>query len=115
MHAFSYAEVVEDSGPAARQRDGRALDVAIGMLNRAEEEGPESLASAEALYYTARLWSAFIDDLGRPENGLARDLRAALISVGISLLREVERIRTGQTRSFRHLIDVSSIVREGLR
>jgi flagellar biosynthesis regulator FlaF len=27
----------------------------------------------------------------------------------------VERIRTGQARSFRHLIDVSSIVREGLR
>ena len=115
MHAFSYAEVVEDSGPNARERDGRALDVAIGLLKRAEEQGPESFEAIEALYFSTRLWSAFIEDLGRPENGLAKELRAALISVGISLLREVERIRTGESTSFKHMIDVSSIVREGLR
>ncbi len=104
-----------NSGPNARARDGEALDVAISLLTRAEECGLDSFESAEALYYSTRLWSAFIEDLGRPENGLARELRAALISVGISLLREVERIRTGESTSFRHLIEISSIVREGLR
>jgi flagellar biosynthesis activator protein FlaF len=115
MHAFKYAEVVEDSGPNARARDGKALDVAISLLERAAECGPDSVESAEALYFSTRLWSAFIEDLGRPENGLAKELRAALISVGIGLLREVERIRTGESTSFRHMIEISSIVREGLR
>ena len=82
MHAFSYAEVVEDSGPAARARDGKALDVAISLLKRAEEAGPDSLEFVEALYFSMRLWSTFVEDLGRPENGLAKELRAALISVG---------------------------------
>lgn len=115
MHAFSYAEVVEDSGPQARSRDGKALDIAISLLKRAEEEGPQSVEAVEALYFSTRLWSAFIEDLGRPENGLAKELRAALISVGISLLREVERIRTGESKSFKHMIEVSAIIREGLR
>jgi flagellar biosynthesis activator protein FlaF len=115
MHAFSYAEVVEDSGATSRERDGKALDVAIELLSRAEAKGAGSVESAEALYFSTRLWSSFIEDLGQPENGLAPDLRAALISVGIGLLREAERIRLGETESFAHMIDVSTIIREGLR
>jgi len=115
MHAFSYAEIVEDSGPSARARDGRALDIAIKLMKRAEECGPDSIESVEAFYYSTRLWTAFIEDLGQPENGLAQDLRAALISVGIALLREVQLIRDGGSTSFAHMIEISSIVREGLR
>lgn len=115
MHAFSYAEVVEDSGATSRERDGKALDVAIELLKRAEANGAGSVESAEALYFSNRLWSTFIEDLGRPENGLGQDLRAALISVGIGLLRESERIRSGEATSFAHMIEVSTIIREGLR
>jgi len=115
MHAFSYAEIVEDSGQSARERDGKALDVAIELMERGETSGMQSVESVEALYFSSRLWAAFIEDLSLPENGLAPELRAALISVGISLLREIERIRDGESKSFRHMIEVSSIVREGLR
>ena len=115
MHAFSYAEIVEDSGESARERDGKALDIAIDLLERGEESGLESVQAVEALYFSTRLWSAFLEDLSQTENGLAPELRAALISVGIGLLREIQRIRDGHSTSFRHMIEVSSIVREGLR
>jgi flagellar protein FlaF len=115
MYPFSYAEVVEDSAEQSRERDGRALDVSIELLKKADASGPGSLESIEALYFATRLWSAFIEDLGRPENSLSQQLRAALISVGISVIREAERIRTGASTSFTHMIEISSIVREGLR
>jgi flagellar biosynthesis activator protein FlaF len=115
MYPFSYAEVVEDSSENSRERDGQALDVSIALLKKADESGPESVESVQALYYATRLWSAFIEDLGRPENGLSQQLRAALISVGISVMREAERIRNGTSTSFKHLIEISTIVREGLR
>jgi flagellar biosynthesis regulator FlaF len=35
--------------------------------------------------------------------------------VGISVIREAERIRAGTATSFKHLIEISTIVREGLR
>ena len=115
MYPFSYAEVVEDSAERARERDGQALDVSIELLRKADESGAGSLESIEALYFATRLWSAFIEDLGRPENSLSQQLRAALISVGISVIREAERIRNGTSTSFKHMIEISSIVREGLR
>ena len=115
MYPFSYAEVVEDSAENSRRRDGQALDVSIELLKRADERGVESVESVEALYFATRLWSAFIEDLGRPENSLSQQLRAALISVGISVMREAERIRNGTSTSFKHMIEISTIVREGLR
>ena len=115
MYPFSYAEVVEDSAEKSRERDGRALDVSIELLKKADASGAGSLESIEALYFATRLWSAFIEDLGRPENSLSQQLRAALISVGISVIREAERIRNGSSTSFKHMIEISSIVREGLR
>jgi flagellar biosynthesis activator protein FlaF len=115
MYPFSYAEVVEDSAENSRERDGRALDVSIELLKKADVSGTGSLESIEALYFATRLWSAFIEDLGRPENSLSQQLRAALISVGISVIREAERIRNGTSTSFKHMIEISSIVREGLR
>jgi flagellar biosynthesis activator protein FlaF len=115
MYPFSYAEVVQDSAENSRERDGRALDVSIDLLKRAEETGVDSVESIEALYFATRLWSAFIEDLGRPENSLSTQLRAALISVGISVIREAGHIRDGSSTSFKHLIEISSIVREGLR
>lgn len=115
MVAFSYAEVLEDSGPSSRERDGEALDVSIARLHLAEEKGVDSIEAIEALYFATRLWTAFISDLGRDDNGLPKELRAALISVGISMLREAERIRQGGSKSFRLMIEISTIVREGLR
>ena len=115
MHRFAYAEVLEDSSESSRERDGRALDVSIDLLKRAERKGRQSHESAEALYFATRLWSAFMEDLARPDNGLPNQLRAGLISVGISVMREAERIRLGETESFTQMIEISSIVREGLR
>jgi flagellar protein FlaF len=115
MYPFSYAEIVEDSAESSRRRDGEALDVSIELLKKADASGAGSMESIEALYFATRLWSAFIEDLGRPENSLSQQLRAALISVGISVIREAERIRNGSSTSFKHMIEISSIVREGLR
>lgn len=115
MYPFSYAEIEQDSSANERRRDGEALDVSIEMLKRAREKGAGSLEAVEALYFTNRLWAAFIEDLSNPDNGLAQQVRASLISVGFSVMREVERIRTGASDDFAHLIDISSIVREGLR
>jgi flagellar biosynthesis activator protein FlaF len=115
MYPFSYAEVLEDSAETSRSRDGEALDVSIALLRRADQAGTSSVEAIEALYYATRLWGTFIEDLGRPENSLPQQLRAALISVGISVMREADRLRNGTSTSFKHLIEISTIVREGLR
>ena len=42
------------------------------------------------------------------------DLRAQLISIGIWMMKEIERLRTGATASFADLIEINAIIRDGL-
>jgi flagellar protein FlaF len=115
MYQFSYAEVVEDSGRDARQRERQAFERAIDLLKRAEERGANSSEAAEALFFLQRLWTILTTDLASDENALPASLRASLISIGIWIMKEVEAIRSGRTRSFLGLIDINTIISEGLR
>jgi flagellar protein FlaF len=115
MYQFSYAEVMEDSADDARSVERQALDRAIALMRLAEGKGPATREAIEAVYFVRRLWSALIEDLAKPENGLPEALRASMISVGLWLMREAERIRQGQAKSFAGMIDICTIVREGLR
>lgn len=114
MYKFYYDEVLEDSPKAARETERGALERSIELLRAAEKAGTQSRECVEALYYLRRLWSIFIEDLAKPENGLPERLRADLISVGLWVLREAEEVRQGRSTNFKGLIDVSRTISEGL-
>jgi flagellar protein FlaF len=115
MAMHSYAEILEDTSEENRSREYEALAESVRRLELAERNGSGSREGIEALVYLNRLWSILIEDLGSSENGLPKELRAALISVGLWVLKEADRIRTGVTESFAGLIEVSSMIRDGLR
>ncbi|TIV62781.1 MAG: flagellar biosynthesis regulator FlaF, partial [Mesorhizobium sp.] len=77
--------------------------------------GPESMEAVEALHFTSRIWTTFVEDLGSSDNALPKELRANLISIGLWLLRETEDIRQGRTNNFEGLIEVSQIIRDGIQ
>jgi flagellar protein FlaF len=114
MYQFTYAEVVEDSPREMRAREHDAMGRGVDLLEVAREAGAGSREADEALIYLRRLWSIFIDDLGSHGNDLPEDLRAQLISIGIWIIKETERLRTGATGSFDDLIEINAIIRDGL-
>ena len=61
-----------------------------------------------------RLWTTIIDDLGSEENALPKELKAAIISVGIFVLKEIERIRQGESNDYDTLIEITRSIRDGL-
>jgi len=115
MYQFSYADVQTDSVADARDREKQLLTRSIDMLVAAQESGPLSLKSIEAIHFLNRVWRSLIEDLGSPENALPSDLRANLISIGLWLLREAEEIRQGRSDNFDGLIEVSQIIRDGIQ
>ncbi len=114
MYQFTYAEVVEDSPQEMRARERDALDRAVDLLRRAEEAGVRSPEAQDALVYTRRLWTIFLDDLSSNGNELPEALRAQLISIGIWTIKEIERLRTGAADSFADLVEINAIIRDGL-
>jgi flagellar protein FlaF len=116
MYQFSYADIQTDSVADARDRERQVLTRSIDMLTVAAATGGyQSMQAIEALNFTNRVWTNFIEDLGSSENALPKELRANLISIGLWLLREAEDIRQGRTNNFEGIIEVSQIIRDGIQ
>lgn len=115
MYQFSYAEVTQDVEVDARDRERQALDHSIALLERAAVSGPRSRDAIDAIYATRSLWAILVEDLAGAENGLPEELRAELISVGLWIMREAEAIRLGKSDNFKGIIEISTLIRNGLK
>jgi flagellar protein FlaF len=115
MYQFSYADIQTDSVADAKERERQLLTSSIDMLSAAAAVGHGSMVAVEALHFTNRVWTTFVEDLGSRDNALPKELRANLISIGLWLLREAEDIRQGRTNNFEGLIEVSQIIRDGIQ
>ncbi|WP_299866102.1 flagellar biosynthesis regulator FlaF [uncultured Hoeflea sp.] len=115
MYQFSYADVQEDGVAEAREREREAINHSITLLKAAKANGLESRDAIEAVYFVSRLWVRFVEDLASPENELEQELKANLISIGIWIIKEAEKIRQRQSDNFQGIIDISIIIRDGLK
>ncbi|MCT8997768.1 flagellar biosynthesis regulator FlaF [Chelativorans intermedius] len=115
MYQFSYSEVQTDSVADAKDRERQVLTRSIELLTAAREAGAGSPEAIDAILFMNRVWTALLSDLGSPDNELPKELRANLISIGLWLLREGEAIRQGRSENFDGLIEISQIIRDGLK
>jgi flagellar protein FlaF len=115
MYEFAYNEVVEDSRAILRARERAAMDRVIGMLRVAQESGPLSRERVDALFYLRRLWMIFLDDLKDPNNELPDALRAGIISIGLWMIKEIDRVRSRVTDDLAPMIEINEIIRDGLK
>jgi flagellar biosynthesis activator protein FlaF len=115
MYQFSYAEIVEEACDDARGRERRAVERGVEMLRQAQASGVNSRETVEALHYMRSLWSILMEDLAHKENDLPDALRADLISIGIWVLRETEQIRLNRADDVQNLIEINTMICEGLK
>lgn len=115
MYQFSYGEIIEEAATSSRAREHGAMERAIALLEEAERDGLRSVKGVEALLFARRLWTIMLEDLARADNDLPRELRANLISIGLWIMKEAERIRNDEKASARTLIEIMSIIRDGLK
>jgi flagellar protein FlaF len=115
MYEFAYNEVIEDSRQTMRARERQAMDRVIAMLRAAQEKGPGSRERVDALYYLRRLWMIFLNDLRDPNNELPDQLRAGIISIGIWMNKEIDRVRGGLTNDLTPMIEINELIRDGLK
>jgi flagellar biosynthesis activator protein FlaF len=115
MYEFAYNEVIADSRQTMRARERQAMDRVIAMLRSAQEKGPQSRERVDALFYLRRLWMIFLNDLEDPNNELPDELRAGIISIGIWMNKEIDRVRGGLTNDLTPMIEINELIRDGLK
>ena len=115
MYEFAYNEVIADSRQTLRARERAAMDRVIAMLRAGQDKGPLSRERVEALYFLNRLWTIFLDDLKDPANELPQQLRAGIISIGIWMMKEIDRAHKRATDDLIPMIEINEIIRDGLK
>ncbi len=115
MYEFAYNEVIENSRQTMRARERQAMDRVIAMLRAAQEKGAQSRERVEALFYLRRLWMIFLNDLRDPNNELPDQLRAGIISIGIWMNKEIDRVQRGPTSDLTPMIEINELIRDGLK
>jgi flagellar biosynthesis activator protein FlaF len=115
MYEFAYNDVIEDSHQTLRARERAAMDRVIEMLRAAQEKGPQSRELIDALFYLRRLWAIFMDDLSDPNNELPAQLRAGIISIGLWMMKEIERVRGSRAVDLTPMIEINELIRDGLK
>ena len=114
MYQFAYEEIIADSSAEARSQEMQAFDRANQLLEKAQKAVTPNQVVNEALSFTEELWMILIEDLAHPDNQLPENLRAQLISIGIWVIKEIDRIRRGEAKSFSAIAEINAIVRDGL-
>lgn len=110
----AYDTVVEDSGHEARSRERQALNLGIDRLERLRKGVFSNEDLIESLLYIRRLWTLLIEDLGHPENGFPDKLRAEIISIGLWIIKEADRLREEKSNDVTGLIEINSLIRDAL-
>lgn len=114
MTLSSYDTIIEDGGRQARGREQRALNHGIDLLKRLQSGDVAASEDDEALLYIRRLWTFFVEDLANPRNGLPEKLRADLISIGLWIIKEAERLREEQSSDVQELVEINAVIRDAL-
>lgn len=114
MQIATYAELLEEDQEQARGREREALERSISLMELAEADGGSVSGRAAAIAFTSKLWGVLLEDLASSSNGLPKQLRAQIISIGIWIMRELELLRGEDDRSFDDVIVVSRAIRDGL-
>lgn len=114
MTLSSYDAVIEDGGREARAREQQALNHGIDLLRRLQGGDLAPPEDAEALLFIRRIWTFFVEDLSSARNGLPEKLRADLISIGLWIIREADRIRQEESSDVAELVAINVIIRDAL-
>ncbi|MBR1131082.1 flagellar biosynthesis regulator FlaF [Bradyrhizobium iriomotense] len=110
----AYAAVVDESGYEARSRERQALSLGIDRLERLQKGRASFEDHVQSLLYVRRLWTIFIEDLSHPENGLPEKLRAEIISIGLWVVKEADRLREEKSNDVMQLIEINRLIRDAL-
>jgi flagellar protein FlaF len=110
----AYESVVDESGYEARGRERQALSLGIDRLERLQKGRFSFEDQVQSLLYVRRLWTIFIEDLAHPENGLPEKLRADIISIGLWVVKESDRLREERSSDVVQLIEINRLIRDAL-
>jgi flagellar protein FlaF len=107
-----YGKIIRDT-ERPREIELRVFEQITAALEEAEHPGAHFTVRIAAMHRNRELWLTLTCDLADEENGLPKTLRARLISLGIWVIGETQRLMRNAA-SLADLIEVNRSIIRGL-
>ncbi len=114
MFFQAYQEVAQDDQANARASEHEIIGQSIEAMKASDLNPKNLLERVQTIHFVREIWTYFLRDLATPENDMGDELKASLISIGIFVLKHLERMRGEQDVRFEPLIEISQTIRKGL-
>lgn len=111
----AFDETLEDDQAQARSRERDLLDEATNAIRKAAAEPADAALRINALQFNMRVWSFFLQDLASDENETPNELKASLISIGIFVLKHLQKMRTDPALGFDPIVEINKTIAKGLQ
>lgn len=107
-------QVARSRAETPRSAEFRLMSEITGEMMDAETAGLKGALLMPALHRNREMWSAFATDCGATGNGLPKELRAQIISLGLWVERFTSDVVAGR-EPIGELIGINRAIMEGLR
>lgn len=109
-----YEDIEAEDQGSARSSESALLAQAIALMDRSDLEPNNAVQRVQTIHFVRQVWNFFITDLGSSENAMPTELRASLVSIGIFIIKHLDRMREERTLKFEPVIDISRTIQKGL-
>ena len=109
-----YEDIAAEDQESARSGESEVLGQAIAMMELSDGEPGNALLRVRSIHEVRQVWSFFLSDLASPDNAMPTELRASLVSIGIFIIKHLDRMRTDKVLKFGPLIEISRTIQKGL-
>ncbi len=114
MYNQAYDDTLEDDQKDARHDEKEIIERSIQLMIHSDQYPDELKSRLAAMYFTQRLWSHFLSDLASEENTSPAETKASLISIGIFILKHIEKMRSAPSTQFKPIREISETIAKGL-
>ncbi|MEM8649732.1 MAG: flagellar biosynthesis regulator FlaF [Pseudomonadota bacterium] len=114
MFMQAYQDMMEDDQTSQRSEEREMITETINLMRASDQQPDDRVLRSKAIHLTSQLWNYFLNDLVSEENETPRELKASIISIGIFIVKHLERMRLEKTLAFKPVADISETIREGL-
>ena len=114
MFVEAYKDITADDQSQERSSESEILTRTIVSMEASDSDPNNLMLRIKTLHFVRDVWTYFLNDLASDENVTPNELKASLFSIGIFILKHLEKMRADKSSNFDPLIEISKIIRKGL-
>ena len=110
-----YEDIASEDQGSARSSESELLAQAIAAMEQSDQAPQDAVQRISAVHFVRQVWSFFVSDLASPDNAMPAELRASLVSIGIFIIKHLDRMRDDRSIKFEPVIEISRTIQKMTR